>query len=194
MKEEGARQMKNFILLLILIVISPLTSADIIEGPPPLPISTTIDKYGNQFNAPFLPETSSLEIKSEQELEPLQYNYWFDSGSGPGVLSYQYQNFYSDLLSPSYASGYMTSISYNWSGNFNGWSNVYVYLLIIDQNGNIAANANVTNSSSSTLSTPANTFPANYRVAFLYFIDRAPTLSIYNGPSFGTVSVSVQYQ
>lgn len=186
--------MKNLILSLILITAAPFVTADLLEGPPSLPISTTIDKHGNLFDSPFPPTTNALEIKNKQEYAPLQYSYWFDSGSGPGVLSYQYQNFYSDLLSPSYASGYMTSISYNWSGNFNGWSDVYVYLIVIDHNGYIVANADVTNSNSSTLSAPANTFPANYRVAFLYFIDRAPTLSIYGGPSFGTVSVSVQYQ
>lgn len=92
--------MKNLILSLILITAAPFVTADLLEGPPSLPISTTIDKHGNLFDSPFPPTTNTLEIKDKQEYAPLQYSYWFDSGSGPGVLSYQYQNFYSDLLSP----------------------------------------------------------------------------------------------
>lgn len=118
---------------------------------------------------------------------------WFDNG--PGQLEWQNRLYQSELLSGvAITSGYMTNISYNWSGSFNGWNNVIVYLAIIDQDGLIVGSADVTNSSSGNLSVPFQEYPAYYSVGFMYIVDQQPEVMIYDGPFFGSVSATVTYQ
>lgn len=74
---------------------------------------------------------------------------------GRGVLAYQYQLYFSDVLSTTSASGFMSEIHYQWSGSMNGWSDVYVYLLIVNlTSGAIVANAEVTSATFGLLTRP----------------------------------------
>ena len=141
-----------------------------------------------------LPLESIMEISEigGAMIAPLAIGSWYDAGPGPGVLPFQGQFYYSDILS-SYGSGYMNYIHYSWSGQTNGWANPLVYLLILDSSNNIVANANVTNSPTGGVSVPANTYPATYKVAYAFAVDQSPVLRIYNGPSYTWVTASVQY-
>lgn len=162
------------------------------DAPDRLPNSINlVDSTGQDIGAPFPP--TSFSAKQDQSPQAALAS-WFAAGNGPGTLEYQYQLYTSSIMSGSFASGYMTNITYNWSGTFNGWSDTIVYLLVVDPSGNIVGNADVTSNTSGSVSTPVNTYPADYRVAFGYIVDRSPNLRIYNGPSFGAVNVTVQYQ
>ncbi|RAJ98815.1 hypothetical protein [Aliidiomarina maris] len=131
--------------------------------------------------------------ETDKKTEVLQSS-WFDSGSGPGQLEWQDQYYQSQLLSTAFASGYMTSINYSWSGTFNGWNNVEVYLAIVAPDGQVVGSADVTNSSSGTLSVPSQEYPASYSIGFVYIVNQQPRVMIYQGPFFGGVSVTVLYQ
>jgi len=143
------------------------------------------------------PTQNINELVAEQNSSNLRarraFGSWFDNGQGPGQLPYQGRWYYSDILS-GYGSGYMTNINYSWQGNFNGWNNVKVYLFIVNTSGYIVAYADVTNSSSSNLSVPTNTYPATYDIAFGYIVDVPLEVAIYQGPTFGWVNSTVQYQ
>lgn len=154
------------------------------------PLEQMLDAEGNTLNL-FAP---SIDVDAPPNAQDMLAGTWFSSGTGPGVLEYQGQWYFSDILSTNFATGYMDQISYQWSGSFNGWTDVLVYLFIIDNNGDIVANADVTNSTSATLSVPPATYPADYRLVFGYIVDRPLVVRIYGGPSFGPVSVSVYYQ
>lgn len=154
------------------------------------PLEEKIDAEGNAHYI-FVPSDKALE---PDDVPSVMAGTWFDSGAGPGVLEFQGQWYFSDILSTSFATGYLDQISYQWSGSFNGWADVLVYLFILDPNGDIVANAEVTNATSGTLPVPAATYPADYRLVFGYIVDRPLVLRIYGGPSFDYVSASVYYQ
>lgn len=141
-----------------------------------------------------LPDISWVVPDKADEKHEILQSSWYDNGFGPGQLEWQDQFYHSDLLSAAFASGYMTSINYNWSGVFNGWNNVEVYLAIVAPNGQIVGSADVTNSSSGTLSVPFQEYPASYSIGFMYIVNQQPRVMIYNGPIFGAVNVTVLYQ
>lgn len=175
--------------LIILLCITSMSYAMEFSPGAPNGVSKTIDAEGNLYEH-FAP----LQEAGESS-QSLLAGVWSDNGYGPGVLAYQYQLYYSDVLSTTSASGFMSEIHYQWSGSMNGWSDVHVYLLIVNPtSGAIIANAEVTSATSGSLTPPANTYPGNYAIAYGYVVDRPPLLSIFNGPSFGIVSVTVEYQ
>lgn len=175
--------------LLVLLLITSISQATEFNSGAPDGATKTIDAKGNVYEN-FLP----LQ-QAEGTSNALMAGTWWDNGYGPGVLGYQYQLYYSDVLSTTSASGFMTEIHYQWSGSFNGWSDTRVYLLIVNPtSGAIVANAEVTSATSGSLTPPSNTYPGNYAIAYGYVVDRPPLLSIFNGPSFGIVSVTVEYQ
>lgn len=183
------------LLILALLCISTTVasaSPNVVPGAPlnAPPLVQMIDAEGSTLNL-FAP---SEKAEASGGVQSMLAGTWFDSGAGPGVLEYQGQWYFSDILSTNFASGYMDEISYQWSGSFNGWTDVLVYLFILDDSGNIVANADVTNDTSATLPVPAATYPADYRLVFGYIVDRPLIARIYNGPSFGPVNVSVYYQ
>ncbi|WP_028300531.1 hypothetical protein [Oceanospirillum beijerinckii] len=114
---------------------------------------------------------------------------WWDSAAGPGVLQYQYDPQPSGVLS-GYGSGFITNINYHWSGTLNGWSDIEVYLCLI----NAGVCANVSSTPTGSISTSYGTYSGNDSIQFYFVVDRAPKLRIYNGPSFNYVSASVEYQ
>lgn len=129
------------------------------------------------------------EISAPQAITPLRSGYWSDSASGPGTLAYQYEPYKSGILS-GYGSGFITNINYHWRGDLKGWQNVKVYLCL---NGKTDC-ADVSNVPTGSIQVPYGVFSSSSSIQFYFWVDQAPKLRIYGGPSFSYVSASVEYQ
>lgn len=143
-------------------------------------------------------DTLAEPLSSLRATNSYNWQGWLDNANGPGQLVEQFHPEYSDVLSGSSGlNDYLDYIDYEWSGYFNGWSNIKTAALFYDGNGKymgylpLYPNHSGNPPNRGRISFAFHQVRGNVKIRFAFWVHRAPRLAISNGPVFNNVSVKV---